>query len=243
MSNGFDEIYSLVTQRNLHRVVTFYAWFFNAVVKSAIFRGLAERHYGNGDYISAAICFYYFRFHISMGTLFLAPELAPPRVQCKLAAVVGKPDADPSKGIQHDHVADFLSAARDRGLVSARFVERHHLARDIRDFFNYGPRLHVMPGGRPKTMSCQHSPSRLGNLLGEVDAVVDEIAQAMAQIAGPNRQMAGEWLRQDAADILGKAEFGYSEWCPSGVVDLARATCNRIADKLESSATPRGRGS
>jgi len=218
-------------RKKYHRL-SFYPWFLKHLAASGIFSGLAVRHCRNEEYMSAAISYYYFLFHLSMGMLFMAPDLTPYGVQSKLAEDWVKKDKDPSKRIEHDDVRDFLGQAERRGLLSRQFLTRYDIAREMREFFNYAPPVHARRR-KIRFFSCNHSPVRLQDMLREAHQLVGESARAITEIAADSGASLARDLRRDANPLTMSSEFGYADWCPQDVLEAARRVCTEVADTLD----------
>jgi hypothetical protein len=120
----------------------FYPWALAAAARSIAWAAQAQAVHQHVPLV--AISAYYALFHGGIWTMLLHPSLMDAKLVGECDKLSGTPERDPAILLKHAVVGDFLSAASAHGLAN-ELPQHFQEAKKLREFLNYGPRMHVAP--------------------------------------------------------------------------------------------------
>lgn len=208
-----------------YRVTVFAIQAQAAYAKSLVFAAEASVAVRGSQYIWAAVASYYSFFHLSIFLMFTLPKLIKPNLLARLVTGRARGAEDPTRLISHEYLPRFLADCELRGFPP-RLRENLTLAKEIREFANYRPRI-VWRNDQPIFKTREFGKADVERVAKSIEPFLEDTWRWASQQDSLSHLVAvaaavtlDSFLNQD--DLL------YAQWCSPEVLSKAKEMRRRL---------------
>jgi len=209
----------------------------SSLAKALVFRSLAKQALVTRERILAAISGYYSLFHLAMAIMFLCPQMLNAKRRKEIFDVIEETEGlDPSerikgfKRIDHTEAISFLKKCTSKGF-NAKCAHLLEEAKELREYVNYGPRMHVK-NGHPIFGDCDKIPELVDNVINQLDGCLLEGIKLLlnnCQFLGFSTLLALEYVEQ----FLDKPDLFYLKWCSQEMIEKSKIFLAEIFQQIK----------
>ena len=205
-----------------------------SLAKAVAFLSLAKEALKANERISATVCAYYSLLHLAITLIYLCPDKISPPLRNELRTKRGQGEVDPSNSIKHSAACEFVKTCSKDGL-DARFHSQLQVAKKLREFVNYGPRLTI----RNNTAYFGPCTARPTDCDGLISVISDLFSSAM-EWAYTHSELKGTFVLiavEKCGDFFVKPDLFYTQWCSKECIEDSRAFIKRLDQKMRTLRT------
>jgi len=209
---------AMVKDSDEEKASTFYYNGMGSLAKSLAFHAMAKHAQKNNERVNSTVSIYYSFLHLAICLMYFCPNKMDNAYCDNLLQKRDGGESDPTKEIKHCDAINFVKNCKRDGLRED-FCSQLKLAKKLREFVNYGPRI-TLDNGKPYFGPCDFGPSDCDKLVSSYD----EIYKSSILWAKENSPLNGALVvagLEQCEEFFQKNELFYKRWCSDFTIRAA----------------------